>query len=62
MWEIPQDKLTIDLPPGFRLMEDEDTTHLFYGDEQVAFFSSTGVDPKEIERAAEEHLKSRIRK
>lgn len=56
MWEVPQDKLTIELPEGFRLMEEEDFVHLFYGDKKVATFSSTGVDPKKIEEAAQQYL------
>lgn len=56
MWQVPQNKLNVELPPGFRIMEEEDVVHLFYGNEKVASFSSIGVDPGEIEKAAKEYL------
>jgi len=50
MWDVT-DKFKGNLPPGFRLKEDEDNAYLYYGKELVARFSSNG-DPREIESAA----------
>ena len=47
------------LPPGFRLEEDDHFVYLFYGGTQVAVFSSSGVDPEEIEKAAERYLREK---
>jgi hypothetical protein len=55
MWKIELKDLQ--LPPGFFLKEDEDFLYLFYEDVQVAVFSATGVDPKEIEKTADDYLK-----
>ncbi len=56
MWEVPSDKLKIQLPEGFRLMEDPDFVYLFFGDEQVADFLIVGIDRVEIERRAKSFL------
>jgi hypothetical protein len=61
MWKLPQDRLKINLPPGFYLMEDEDKTYLFYGDKQIASFLSLDRDPKKIERVARDYLEESIR-
>ncbi|MEW6417249.1 MAG: hypothetical protein AB1480_03910 [Nitrospirota bacterium] len=52
MQEMPKELLNMDLPPEFRLMEDEDFVYLFYVEEEIASFSSIGVDPKIIESVA----------
>ena len=53
----PKEELGINLPEGFSLREDEDFVYLHYGDKQVAVFSTSGVDPREIEKEAELFLK-----
>jgi len=52
MWKVHEEILKAELPPGFRLMEDKDTVYLFHGEEEIASFSSTGVDQKIIENVA----------
>lgn len=54
MWEVPNP--TIDLYPGFRLMEDENFVYLFYREELVATFLASRVDVKEIEKAMYLHI------
>ncbi len=55
-WPLSTEKLGIKLPEGFRLEEDEDYVYLFYRDTEVAVFSAIGVDPREIEKEAENCL------
>lgn len=52
MWKVHEEILKAELPQGFHLMEDEDTVYLFHGEEEIASFSSTGVDQKIIENVA----------
>ena len=56
MWEVPSDKLKIQLPEGFRLKEDTDFVHLFHGDGLVESFSIAGVNLAEIEKRAKSFL------
>jgi len=56
MWEVPLEKLKVQLPPGFSLKEDPEFVYLFYGEERVAIFTSH-ADPEEIKKAAEKYLK-----
>ncbi len=56
MWEVPADKLKIQLPPGFSLKQDVNSFYLFYEGEAVADFSATGNDPSEIEKRAKSFL------
>ena len=44
------------LPPGFRLVEDDEFVYLYHGDERIAIFSSRGVDPAAIEATAEAYI------
>ncbi|MBI4101427.1 MAG: hypothetical protein HY443_00490 [Candidatus Nealsonbacteria bacterium] len=53
MWDVS----IVGLPPGFRAMEDEDFVQLFRGEEEVATFSSSGVNPEKIKEAAEDYLR-----
>lgn len=53
---IPPEELTVMLPVGFRLEEDEDVVMLLHDDRDIATFSATGVDPRQIEHEAEECL------
>jgi hypothetical protein len=52
MWKVHEEILKAELPQGFRLMENEDIVYLFHGEEEIASFSSTGVDHKIIENVA----------
>lgn len=54
MWEIPASDLKVVLPPGFCLMEDNDLVYLFKEEAEVARWSKAGVNPAEIEKAAQE--------
>jgi len=56
MWET---KCIFTLPPGFRLLEDEDCAYLYDRDKQVAVFSRR-ADPKEIQKEAKKLLKLRL--
>lgn len=56
MWDIPSDKLKIQLPPGFSLKEDTDFVFLFFEEESVADFSIVGINPAEIEKRAKAFL------
>lgn len=56
MWDITEDfKGT--LPEGFELKEDKDFAYLFLEDKQIAHFDCN-TDPKEIEEAAQNYLRS----
>ncbi len=53
-WHVPARTLGITLPPGYHLLEAPLQLFLCYGDQEIARFAS-GVDPAEIQRAAEAH-------
>ncbi len=53
MREVKDFKGTI--PPGFRLMDDEDCVVLFFKDKEIARFYHS-ANPKEIEKTAEQYL------
>jgi hypothetical protein len=59
MWDVPVAELKkrgIDLPPGYLAREEEDFFCLFFGEEEVARFSSLYRNLKEgIEKAIEDH-------
>lgn len=56
MWDVPPEKTNLSLPEGFHLKEDEDFVYLLYRETRVAVFSSTRVDPKEIEREVKNYI------
>lgn len=58
-WEIPVDKLKIELPPDCHLKEDRNFIFLFYHDEPVAKFPIMGTDPADIEKRAREFIENK---
>lgn len=60
MRKIPADELKIQLPPGFHFEEDDDVVCLFQGGTRIETFSAKGVDPQEIEKAAQKALTQEV--
>ena len=61
MSKVPEEALKekgIELPPGFYLEEEGDFLFLYFEEKKIANFTATGVNPKEVEREAKEHLES----
>lgn len=53
MWPVKEPR--VELPLGFRLMEDEDRVSLFFGEKEVAKFPH-GATPETIGKAAKDYL------
>lgn len=58
MSRVPEEELNIKLPSGFHLEEEGDFLFLFFGEKKIANFTATGVNPKEVEKEANEYLES----
>lgn len=53
---VSPEELAVKLPVGFHLEEEEDILFLLHGNEEVATFLTTGVNPAKIEKAAQKAL------
>ena len=60
MWELKNSK--VNLPKGFKLMEDVEFLYLYYGSTLVATFSCAGVKTEEVEKTAKEFKEKEFKK
>lgn len=56
MRDLKPSEINVELPVGFSLGEDADFVYLLREGKQVAVFSARGVDPRTIEKEAENAL------
>ena len=60
MWKVPDKSLSVCLPPGFSLIEEEHFVHLFHEEEKIASFYYSAAHPEIVKAVAEAYIGRKI--